>query len=484
MKTTRRRNLGRWLLLILLVASGLSVQGCFSYTSKYKPDPTLHTVRHAVAPDTSVVHASLLHIEGIPSVGQPDSLISVRAVRTASGPGVEITSDTEQQYKNYWAPAIMPIGWIGVALSPVFVLMSPIIDSGPDRPNKMNVFGGWNPKGCEPRGLLLGYLIFSVGHMPTCEPVGKPRVTESSKPLGRNVTEESPFSGAKLRVSLAETGKTATTEGLVLETNGKGMATVPLTSLLLALPDAVQDIEAVASLEGDPAISARAPIPHDVVQALAGPARAERKGDQATASGRGLIALEHYTRAAGMSAGAGANRELWKKIVATYRSLPVKPPVSEEMRRLLVQAAALTKANDAAGAIAKLSEAILIAPWLPVARYNLATARAMNSEYVAAVDSMNVYLELAPDAPDARQARDSIYEWEALKTAPKQQQLQAAAPMPQAAVPGQQASGPSLGETITNCASQLAAIEACKQLPWYARDICKATAKSQFPCRE
>ncbi len=47
----------------------------------------------------------------------------------------------------------------------------------------------------------------------------------------------------------------------------------------------------------------------------------------------------------------------------------------------------------------------------------------------------------------------------------------------------QQGSGPSLGDTVKNCAAQIAALEACKHLPWPANSVCAATAKSQFPCQ-
>jgi tetratricopeptide (TPR) repeat protein len=46
-----------------------------------------------------------------------------------------------------------------------------------------------------------------------------------------------------------------------------------------------------------------------------------------------------------------------------------------------------------------------------------------------------------------------------------------------------QESGPSLGDTVKNCAAQIAALEACKHLPWPANSVCAATAKSQFPCQ-
>jgi tetratricopeptide (TPR) repeat protein len=63
-----------------------------------------------------------------------------------------------------------------------------------------------------------------------------------------------------------------------------------------------------------------------------------------------------------------------------------------------------------------------------------------------------------------------------MKAAQEQQQSR-----PQAS--SGQESGPSLGDTVKNCAAQIAALEACKHLPWPANSICAATAKSQFPCQ-
>jgi len=64
---------------------------------------------------------------------------------------------------------------------------------------------------------------------------------------------------------------------------------------------------------------------------------------------------------------------------------------------------------------------------------------------------------------------------EVLKTA----QSSAAAPV---SVSAQQSQGPSVTDTVTNCTAQIAALEACKHLPSLGAMICKATAKSQFPC--
>lgn len=61
--------------------------------------------------------------------------------------------------------------------------------------------------------------------------------------------------------------------------------------------------------------------------------------------------------------------------------------------------------------------------------------------------------------------------------------IKVAQQQPQVTAPGQQASGPSVGDTVKNCAAQIAALEGCKHLPWPANSLCAATAKSQFPCQ-
>lgn len=49
-------------------------------------------------------------------------------------------------------------------------------------------------------------------------------------------------------------------------------------------------------------------------------------------------------------------------------------------------------------------------------------------------------------------------------------------------VSADQSQGPSVSDTVKNCAAQIAALEGCKQLPSLAAMVCKAAAKSQFPC--
>jgi hypothetical protein len=53
-----------------------------------------------------------------------------------------------------------------------------------------------------------------------------------------------------------------------------------------------------------------------------------------------------------------------------------------------------------------------MAPLTPVLYYTGALVLAELKNYRRATDYMNVYLELYPDAPNARQAKDEIYKWE------------------------------------------------------------------------
>ena len=111
------------------------------------------------------------------------------------------------------------------------------------------------------------------------------------------------------------------------------------------------------------------------------------------------------------------NKELalFEPIAAEYRSLSVKPRMTEEQRRLVVQANAYTQKKDYAGAIDRYNKTIEHNPTsYPEAYFNLALLHEQQSLYTFAIHYMKKYLMLAPDAPDARGAQDKIYEWETM----------------------------------------------------------------------
>ena len=106
---------------------------------------------------------------------------------------------------------------------------------------------------------------------------------------------------------------------------------------------------------------------------------------------------------------------IFESKAAEYRTLTIKPPVSEEQRRLIVQANALNQRKDYGGAIGLYLKAVDLDPVsYPGAYFNLALLSAQLKWYNKAIGYMKQYLMLVPDAKDARSAQDKIYEWEML----------------------------------------------------------------------
>ncbi|MGV1098317.1 hypothetical protein ACUUL3_02775 [Thiovibrio sp. JS02] len=109
---------------------------------------------------------------------------------------------------------------------------------------------------------------------------------------------------------------------------------------------------------------------------------------------------------------------LFEAKAAQYRGLKVKPPLSEEQRKYIVQANALNEQKDYAGAIDLYGKVIDVDPVsYPEAYFNLALLAAQMQRFQPAIAYMKQYLQLVPDAKDARSAQDKIYEWELM--APK-----------------------------------------------------------------
>jgi tetratricopeptide (TPR) repeat protein len=109
-----------------------------------------------------------------------------------------------------------------------------------------------------------------------------------------------------------------------------------------------------------------------------------------------------------------ANREAdeFLKVVTDYRQASRKPELPEEARKYKVQAELAIKERRFGDSVERYSQAIRIAPWWPEAHFNRALVLGELKRYGEAVVEMNRYLQLTPEAPDARAARDKVYEWE------------------------------------------------------------------------
>ena len=104
---------------------------------------------------------------------------------------------------------------------------------------------------------------------------------------------------------------------------------------------------------------------------------------------------------------------LFEPVAAEYRSLRVKPAVTEDERRLIVQANQSTKDKQYDVAIDLYNKFIERNPTsYPAAYFNLALLYEQMNYYKFAITAMKKYLILVPDAPDVRSAQDKVYGWE------------------------------------------------------------------------
>ena len=103
-----------------------------------------------------------------------------------------------------------------------------------------------------------------------------------------------------------------------------------------------------------------------------------------------------------------------KKFGKYQYNVIVIPDISDKTIKYWVHASSGKKRKEFEIADARYAEALKIAPWWPQGHFNRALILGETERYQSAIDEMNKYLLLVPEAPDARSARDKIYEWEDL----------------------------------------------------------------------
>jgi tetratricopeptide (TPR) repeat protein len=101
-----------------------------------------------------------------------------------------------------------------------------------------------------------------------------------------------------------------------------------------------------------------------------------------------------------------------KDIFFVYPKMKDKPDIPEIARKYMVQATSATGEKNYKDAIALWNKVLDISPYFSIAYFNNALIRELSGDYRNSIEDMKKYLELYPDAPDARGAKDKIYEWE------------------------------------------------------------------------
>lgn len=104
---------------------------------------------------------------------------------------------------------------------------------------------------------------------------------------------------------------------------------------------------------------------------------------------------------------------VFKPFADKYRSMYDKPVMSEDQRKKVIQANVLREQGNFKDAITTLNAALEMDPVAYPSGYaNLAFLYERILNYEEAILNMKKYLMLVPDAEDARDSQDKIYEWE------------------------------------------------------------------------
>lgn len=124
--------------------------------------------------------------------------------------------------------------------------------------------------------------------------------------------------------------------------------------------------------------------------------------------------LVEYAEALRLTGDEGDVAALRLALFSAAAKITPPPELPEEARRHTVRGELMMKMNELDSARAEFSEAVRIAPHIPRVYYNAALVNAQMGRFAEAIGLMNVYLQAAPQAEDARSARDEIIKWELL----------------------------------------------------------------------
>ena len=101
-----------------------------------------------------------------------------------------------------------------------------------------------------------------------------------------------------------------------------------------------------------------------------------------------------------------------ESIFSMMRRNPLLSEVPEDARKYALRGEVLIKEGNFEQAATEFKKAIQIAPYAARLYYNSALINAELKKYPAAIRNMKIYLKAAPEAPDARAAKDEIVKWE------------------------------------------------------------------------
>jgi tetratricopeptide (TPR) repeat protein len=133
---------------------------------------------------------------------------------------------------------------------------------------------------------------------------------------------------------------------------------------------------------------------------------------QLEAQGKYAESLPEYAQALSYAANEQEASTLRAAMFAASSRMPTPPELPDEARRRVVRGELLLKDGMLDRALVEFNEAQRIAPYVPKLYYNTALIYGQLKQYDQAIRQMHLYLQAAPEAPDARAAQDQITKWE------------------------------------------------------------------------
>jgi len=109
----------------------------------------------------------------------------------------------------------------------------------------------------------------------------------------------------------------------------------------------------------------------------------------------------------------------FRQQAAAWRALAAKPPLPDAVRIQRIAAEDAIKNSHPDAALEYYEEGLDLYPTWPEGHFNAALIAAELGDYTDAVEHMQSYLELTPNAPDAQAARDQIDLWQLKAKEPK-----------------------------------------------------------------
>jgi len=129
------------------------------------------------------------------------------------------------------------------------------------------------------------------------------------------------------------------------------------------------------------------------------------------AKGQYREALKEYEELLKIADEKGA-KEIRSHVAMLIKARPDIAQLLEEARRHVMRAETSTKEGKFEDAVKEYKEAIKIAPFFSQLYKAIALNYEALKDYRQAIKNMNIYLDLYPEAPDVRAAKDQIYKWE------------------------------------------------------------------------